>query len=353
MTAARARLNVFDLIRLALPALSALAVVATGVMQVEGQESPASIAPEDLLQPARMLPDIPVGLTSFGAANCGNALYVYGGHIGEAHDYDRESQSGITWRLDLENPREWESVDESAGRQGLAMVAHGGKIYRIGGFEAHNEPGTEQSLHSVDTCEVFDPSVGKWSTLAPMPVPRSSFDAVVVGDVLYVIGGWVMAGDEETRWLESACSIDLSNLAAGWEEMPQPPFARRALSTGFQGEKIYVIGGMQEKGGPTRRVDVFDITRGTWSDGPELPGEEAMEGFGNSCFNIGGRLVVSTYGGNFHTLNEAGDAWEPMGSIEPGRFFHRLVPIGENQFALLGGANMGSGKTMETPVFKR
>ena len=78
-----------------------------------------------------------------------------------------------------------------------------------------------------------------------------------------------------------------------------------------------------------------------------------MEGFGNSCFNIGGSLVVSTYGGNVYELNAAGDEWISLGTLETGRFFHRLLPVSDSEFVLVGGANMESGKTLDTPVFAR
>ncbi len=312
-----------------------------------------TLATEPSMQPINMLPDAPVGITSFGAASCDGHLYVYGGHVGNAHEYYRQGQNGTTWRLNLENPVAWESVSESGGRQGLAMVAHGGKVYRLGGFEARNSQGDPQDLHSLASVDVLDPAVGSWQEYKPMPVPRSSFDAVVVRDTLYVIGGWAMSGGEEKQWLTSAYSLDLSNPQADWQTLPSPPFVRRALSAAFQNDKIYVIGGMQEKGGPTRQVAVFDLATGQWTGGPELPGDDPMEGFGSSSFNVGGRVVVSTFGGNVFELNADGDGWLPLGSIQPGRFFHRLLPVSESGFALIGGANMQSGKTLDTPVFAR
>ena len=33
--------------------------------------------------------------------------------------------------------------------------------------------------------------------LAPLPEARSSHDAVVIGDKLYVVGGWTLSGDRK------------------------------------------------------------------------------------------------------------------------------------------------------------
>jgi N-acetylneuraminic acid mutarotase len=313
-------------------------------------EEPAE--PEDYLT-VETLPELPLGITSFGGAACDGQLYVWGGHDGAAHEYYRSGQNAVLYRLDLNGGQSWEAVHESKqGRQGLAMVAHGGKLYRLGGFEARNQRGEDQDLHSVAAFECFDPASGQWTELLPMPEARSSFDAVVLGDRLYVIGGWALAGEDNTVWSETAWSIDLADQTAEWEELPKPPFKRRALSVAGQGDKVYVIGGMQERGGPTRAVDVFNTLTGQWSAGPQLPGDQAMEGFGNSSFNVGGRICVTTYGGGVFRLNEAGDAWEPMGQLENGRFFHRLLPVADDRFALIGGANMESGKVTEVEIVR-
>ena len=253
-------------------------------------------------------------------------------------------------RLNLQSPEKWEDVCESTGLQGLAMVQHNGTLYRIGGFEARNEQGSDQDLHSVADFARFDSKQNKWEPLSPMPVPRSSLDAVVVGDMLYVIGGWTMKGSEETVWCDNAVAINLAEKDASWQTI-KTPFFRRALSVGFQGDKIYAIGGMQKRGGPTTNVKVYDPATKTWSDGPALPGKDGMAGFGSSCFNVGGKLIVSTYDGSILKLNKEQTGWDKLHQLDTGRFFHRLLPMGSKQFLLVGGANMESGKTIDIPVF--
>jgi N-acetylneuraminic acid mutarotase len=171
----------------------------------------------------------------------------------------------------------------------------------------------------------------------------------VVGDTLYVVGGWNLQGEEQTVWHDHALSIDLRDPDAAWVKIPTP-FKRRALSVGHQGEKLYVVGGMQEKGGPTRKVSVYDIDQQEWSEGPDLPTGGTMEGFGSSCFNIGGRLVVSTYSGNVLRLADAADDWKKIGELETGRFFHRLLPYSGDKFVIVGGANMEIGKLLDVAV---
>ena len=94
----------------------------------------------------------------------------------------------------------------------------------------------------------------------------------------------------------------------------------------------------------------MDLKSKEWTDGPELPGKDGMAGFGSSCFNVGGKLIVSTYGGDVVQLSDAGDAWEKIYFLDPSRFFHRLLPISEKQFMLVGGANMEIGKFQDVQV---
>ena len=299
------------------------------------------------------LPNLPEGITSFGGALCNGKLYVFGGHKGKAHHYYKSGQNAKLLAIDLKKASKWEVVNESEGRQGLAMVAHGGKLYRLGGFIAKNKKEDEQDLHSIDEFAVFDSDQGKWKPLVKMPEARSSFDAVVMGDTIYVIGGWALAGEGNTKWSSTGYSIDLSAKKPEWKKIADPPFKRRAVSVGHQDGKIVVVGGMQNRGGPTRKVAIYDPKTKKWSDGPELPkvGDNNMEGFGSSCFNIDGQLVASTYGGNVYSLSKDGSKWKKMFQVEKGRFFHRLLPLGENAFALVGGASMKSGKIENIEVF--
>ena len=175
--------------------------------------------------------DLPRGITSFGAAVIGDWLYVYGGHFGRPHHYSNTSQSDELSRLNLSRPAAWETIAKGPRLQGLAMVAHGGKLYRVGGFTAHNQEDADHDLRSVADFVRFDPKMEQWESLASLPEPRSSHDAVVIGDKLYVAGGWHLGG-EDPKWHQTAWVTDLSQEKIVWEPLPEPPFQRRAVSLG-------------------------------------------------------------------------------------------------------------------------
>lgn len=299
---------------------------------------------------AAKFPDLPRPITSFGAAAIGRDLYAYGGHHGKAHHYSDAGQSGDLLRLDTTAPRAWETAATGPRLQGLALVAHGGALYRVGGFEARNTDAEEQNLWSLADCARYDLGKRAWQAMPPLPAPRSSFDAVVSGDTLVVVGGWSMQGSEKAAtWLETAVAYDLRATDGRWRELPRPPFQRRALSVGALGRKIYAIGGMQPDGKVTRRTDVFDQAAGRWHAGPELPGED-MDGFGTACCTLGDRLYVSTSSGKLLRLGADEKSWELVRQLADARFFHRMVPLGDDRLVLFGGASMQRGKYASVEV---
>ena len=327
--------------------LAATCLVGAAAWRLEAtprEEGPVQQTPSTAAQ--QRLPDLPQPVTSFGAAAVAGDVYLYGGHAGSAHKYSREGQSGTLWRLRLEPTPQWTPLAKGPRLQGLALVAHGGKLIRLGGFEARNREAEEQDLWSTDEVACFDPARKEWSTMPPLPEPRSSFDAVVLGDRVYVAGGWQLQGDGQTVWHRTAYVLDLAADEPRWNALPEPPFVRRALALAAHDGKLYVLGGMQQDGGPTTRVDVFDPASRTWSRCASLPGEP-MDGFGCAAVAAGGRLYASVVSGHLLRLKPDQTAWEVVAELDRGRFFHRMLPVGSDHLLILGGANMSVGKFPE------
>ncbi|QDV44626.1 N-acetylneuraminate epimerase precursor [Stieleria neptunia] len=292
------------------------------------------------------LPDLPKELTSFGAAIADQTLYVYGGHTGDAHSYSTAEQSDRFWSLDLTAGKtgQWKSLPGGPSLQGLALVAYQNRLIRIGGFTAVNELGEEHDLRSQASVASYDPASNAWTDLPPLPEARSSLDAAVLGDRVYVFGGWKLDGKSaESQWHSTAWSLDLSDSAAQWQPVATPPFKRRAISVAAHDGKLYVIGGMSSDGKPTTRVDVYDPKADSWNQAPSLPGR-GMLGFGAASFASGKTLYVSTMDGMLHRLSGDGQRWETIAKSDRARFFHRMLPTGEGALLMVGGADMEIGK---------
>lgn len=300
------------------------------------QDDQKAAAEEAALTPTEKLPPLPVAASSLGVVESGGQIYVYGGHVAPVHTYSTTAVTGTFMRMPLANPAAWEPLPGGPALQGLNLAAHRGRIYRVGGMEPRNAPDTPSDNWSVASVACFDPATQAWTNLPPLPVPRSSHDVAVVGDTLYVVGGWNMlgaAGGEE--WCDTMLALDLNAPDRGWKELPQP-FMRRALISAVAGGRLHVIGGFTDSDEVSPKVDVFDPATGQWSAGPDLPDGE-FNGFSAAACTVDGAIHVSVADGGIHRLSADGRAWEAVAKVKP-RIVHRAVADGPGHIVLVGGA---------------
>ncbi len=288
-------------------------------------------------------PDLPEAVTSFGAAVLGEHLYVYSGHTGKAHDHSRENYSEGFYRVNLHWSGDWEKLEMQDPAQGLALVPWNGAVYRVGGVYSRNAPEEAEDMHSTDTFAKYDPESGKWTSLTPLPKPVSSLDAAVLNGKIYVIGGWQLAGEpDDAEWATQYYMADLSADPIQWEALPEAPFTHRALAVATTENFVYAIGGMDEDDSTTREVFIYDPKGKSWSQGPDLPEEGRLKGFGASAFGVEKTVWASARSGRVYALTEGADAWRDTGyDLEKPRFFHRLVPDHMGNLLFIGGTGKG------------
>jgi N-acetylneuraminic acid mutarotase len=313
------------LLRSILPFL--FAAFLTGVSRSEGPATETAGA---------SLPPMPESVTSFGAVTHAGWLYIFGGHKGERHEYSKEMVSGSFYRLDLNDGAAWERLPEAMPGQGQPLTAHAGYIYRVGGMAARNPEGEKQDLISLALAQRFSAQSKKWEDIPALPAPRSSHDAVVLENKLYVLGGWELSGSTKTaNWFAHGLVLDLANLKEGWKAIDQP-FRRRALAVAALGSRIYCIGGMDSDNKTTLAVEVYDVASGQWSKGPDLP-EGKNKGFACSAIAQNGRVYANAFQGDLLQLSQDGKSWEVAGRLENPRIAHRIVTAGATQIIALGG----------------
>jgi N-acetylneuraminic acid mutarotase len=287
--------------------------------------------------------DLGEAVSSFGGAVADGWLYVYSGHTGREHQHSRDNLSQSFARLELANPQEWEQLPMETPLQGLPLVAANGKLYRIGGLNAKNARKEKEDLHSVDEFACFDPATKTWTKLPSLPGARSSHDAAVLDGKIYVVGGWNLTGDREGDWQTDALAYDTAAGANGkWETLPEPPFQRRAIAVAAWNNRIWVLGGMDDYREIKRDVFSYDPATKSWAQAKELPGDD-MQGFGVSAWGIDSGLYVSGTDGVIYRLSEIDGDWQSAGKLSTPRFFHRLLPYGENSLVAVAGASMQDG----------
>lgn len=284
-------------------------------------------------------PLLPRGVASFGGAADGGYLYIYGGHIGRPHDHSPTNIVGDFYRIDLAGNHQIELLPGGEALQGLALVHYKGKMIRIGGMAPRGESiqskdaKETQYLYSSNSVKMYDPASNDWSDLPPLPEARSSHDAVVVGDILYVAGGWTLDGKDK-HWLATAHRLDLTDIAKGWTRIADPIAPRRACATAAFDGKIFMIGGMDASARTLTSVDIYDIHKNTWSAGPAL----ASDGFGAAIVATGEGLLASSRDGNVYILSPAGTEWKFYCKLTIPRMFHRLVVSKSGVVFAAGGA---------------
>jgi N-acetylneuraminic acid mutarotase len=185
-----------------------------------------------------------------GVAVVGNNIYAIGGRTVTGGPND-PGKLDIVEKYDIDTDT-WSTVASlPSPRSDLAAVAHGGKIYVFGGFDANGIV-----MNDVD---VYDPVTDTWDTApADMPTARGALYAVgIKGDIIFVIGGW----DGTLPFIGTAKNIVEGYKVSkdSWDDdYTSMPTSRGEAGVVSHGGRIYMIGGGQPAfGTPTASVQVF------------------------------------------------------------------------------------------------
>lgn len=202
---------------------------------------------------------------------------------------------------------------------------------------------------------------GEWTTLPPMPRPRSELAAAVVDEWIYIVGGfggpaqvecfhpasgtWATAPDLPQGvhhpgvtaldgvvyvaggYAEDGAATDaLWAFAPGtgaWEARAPMPTARGALGLAAVDGRLYAIGGARERlNGPvTGVVEIYDPATDSWSSSSDMPTPRehlAVMAGGGRVYAVGGRAngdEDAGYASAMEAYDPATDAWESLAPL--------------------------------------
>lgn len=301
-----------------------------------GGEAPDEIPPAGRVE---LLGRLPQAVTSFGACSAGGWVYVLGGHTGRPHDYNAANQSPLFQRLDLADRSTWEVLPSlPRGLQSVILVQADGAVYRFGGMLAGDGSGSEEELSSTPQAARYEPAARAWVELPAMPAGRSSHGAALVGDQAYVVGGWDLAGrmGRASRFHLETWVLDLARPESGWRALATP-FARRGLGVASAAGRVIAVGGMDEEGEPSQRLDVLDAATGEWSRGPDLP----EDGFGTAAVGLADEFFASGPSGRIWSWRIGTADWIERARLQFPRRFHQLVALDDGSCLALGGTSGG------------
>lgn len=158
---------------------------------------------------------------------------------------------GLLASCELYNPvqRRWEPSGTMApllrARWGHGCTTLRGKVYVVGGcsLQAHTQP-RESNMETLNSCEVYDPVANRWTSVAPLNIPRSGARLVpLAGDrYLAAIGGC----DDVFGRAETQPTVELFDFETGvWtlmgQRLSQPRTTAAAVAIGDQ--EVFIVGG--------------------------------------------------------------------------------------------------------------
>jgi N-acetylneuraminic acid mutarotase len=223
--------------------------------------------------------------------------------------------------------------------QSVALAAHPEFLVRAGGMRATNAPGEPTHLQSTAEVARYRPEAARWESLPSLPDGRSSHDAVVLGDTLYVLGGWRLEGDSDSAsWYRDGLALDLDDPDARWQSFPAP-FQRRGLAVAAVTGHLVAIGGMDPEGEMSQQVDIYDPAAGVWKRGPDYP----APAFGVAATTVGDRVYASAMDGAVYSLAAGEQRWQPVSTLAFPRYFHRLLAADGALLAVGGILGMREG----------
>jgi N-acetylneuraminic acid mutarotase len=206
-------------------------------------------------------------------------------------------------------------------------VGAGARVYAIGGY--HNG--------FFATAEKYDPATSLWTTLSPMPTPRSDLAAAAFGGNVYAVGGLNGSGYLST--------LERYNVASNsWATLASMPTARRLLAAAaapcarrVAGTCLYAIGGYN--GVYLNTVEEYNPSTNTWTTLANMPTARSSlaAAAGAHVYAVGGY----DGGTNLATLeqyNPPTDTWATLPNMLTARGYLAAAAFGGNVYAV-GGIN--------------
>jgi len=193
------------------------------------------------------LTSMPTARAGATAAAVDDSIFVIGGRQSTGGPCSGGPYLGTVERYDIDTDT-WSTVAPLPNpRSDLAAVAHGGKIFVFGGCT-----GTASAPSVTNEVDMYDPQTNTWATgLTPMPTARASLVAGHSGDQVYAIGGTDGASAKNVNEV-----YDISR--DSWSSNTPMPTARQEAGAHSHGGRIYVVGGAQPAfGSSTDANEVF------------------------------------------------------------------------------------------------
>ena len=296
------------------------------------------------------LSPMPEGSSNFAVAPLGEKIYAINSNFTYVYDSFLDTWSSKTTLPNSTNPEDTYMV-----------AACNNKIYAFGGTTYNSTSGWYVNIGSN---LMYDPSVNMWTTKTPIPTPRSEMQANVIGDKIYLIGGWVKntgsladLGKNGTQTIVSNANEVYDPSTNSWTELAPVPVPVMNYASAVIGDKIYIIGGDN----PTaiaNSTQIYDSKTNTWSFGKSLPNIVPNKMGGMAATAISGinePTRVFVFGGRgwqgvsnvTYIYNPTDDSWATGAPMPTPRYDLAVASLDDRIYAI-GGTDGSLGTTTGT-----
>ncbi len=210
----------------------------------------------------------------------------------------------------------------------------GDKLYVFGGFE--------RGLRAIVRSDRYDPVTDSWTRIADLPAPVTHAGVTVDGTSVWIAGGFV--GDSPGKATDAVWRYD--SVADRWEAAPPLPEPRASAPLVRQGRFLHFIGGLrsdrQTDAGDHWRLNLDSQVR--WEPRAKLP-DPRNHGSGielnGTIYMIGGQHdhdgayedVASV-----HAYDPMHDSWRELARLPFGRsHFEPGTFIADGKIVIVGG----------------
>ncbi|MCM3701084.1 kelch-like protein [Paenibacillus macerans] len=213
-------------------------------------------------------------------------------------------------------------------RTAHSSAVYKGEIYVFGGTK---DSRIAFSGTKTNTTYKYDPLTDTWTKKANMPTTRAASTAAVVGDKIYVIGGYHNVNNKLVR--TNVVEI-YDPLTDTWTKGVNVPVANSWSTSVSIDNLIYVFGGTDDDSKYEKSVYVYNTINNTWSKKKETPFT-----FPASVDQINGKIYATgTTNGTdtfIYEYDPVNDSWNIVTQVSP-RKGAALIAY-NNKLYLLGG----------------
>ncbi|MFL1460744.1 Kelch repeat-containing protein [Roseococcus sp. DSY-14] len=244
---------------------------------------------------------------------------------------------------DPASDRWYDAAPLPRGANHVAVVAHEGVVYAMGGF-------IEQNRRCDDKSFAYDVAQDRWRELAPLPRPRGAAAAVVLDGRIHLIGG---ATDPAPERASIAWHEAYDPRSDRWELRRPIPAARDHVGAVTHGGVIHVAGGrFNTFQYNTGLHHVYLPARDSWVEKAPIPTPRSGHGMvvhkgrfycmgGEEGIIERGQTIQAKVFGQMESYDPATDSWQRHAPMPTPRHAVAAVSIGDWVFVAGGGAVLG------------